>query len=122
MITPTETTLYSVISQDTTNGCIEESFVLVVVEFADAFIPNAITLTNDDLNEVFRVYGGPFINPVMRIFNRWGIKVFETNDIEKGWNGGIDGYYAPDGVYVYQVEYDTDEGRKKLAGTVTIIR
>jgi gliding motility-associated-like protein len=122
MITPNETTLYSIISQDTTNGCIEESFVLVIVEFEDAFIPNAITLTNDDLNEVFKVYGGPFINPVMRIFNRWGIKVFETNDIEKGWNGGIDGYYTPDGVYVYQVEYDTDEGRKKLAGTVTIIR
>jgi gliding motility-associated-like protein len=122
IILPTETTFYDIISQDPNNGCIEEARVLIIVEFDDAFIPNAITLTNDDLNEVFRVYGGPFVNPVMRIYNRWGIKIFETNDIEKGWNGGIDGYYAPDGVYVYQVEYDTDEGRKKLSGTLTVIR
>jgi len=121
-ISPLATTLYNLVLEDAASGCIQEGLVQVVVEYSDAFIPNAITLNNDGVNEVFQVYGGPFIDPIMRIFNRWGIMIFETSDIEKGWDGGVGEYYAPDGVYVYQVSYETDKGRKEFMGTVTVIR
>jgi gliding motility-associated-like protein len=58
-----------------------------------------------------------------RIFNRWGQKVFETTDIDEGWNGRFNGNLQPMGVYVYMVEAVTNTGRVfNKQGNITLIR
>lgn len=53
------------------------------------YMPTAFTPDNDGINDVFR----PVLNGMdestyrMEIYNRWGEKIFESNDIENGWDG-----------------------------------
>ena len=59
----------------------------------------------------------------LKIFNRWGALIFESNTLRKGWEGNHDGEKAPAGTYVYVLQYknqDNDIIHKK--GTVTLIR
>ncbi|RYD57991.1 MAG: gliding motility-associated C-terminal domain-containing protein [Sphingobacteriales bacterium] len=57
------------------------------------------------------------------IFNRWGVKMFETTDINQGWDGMYKGSPQPMGVYMYSVEAVTPTGRIfNQNGNVTMIR
>jgi gliding motility-associated-like protein len=61
----------------------------------------------------------------MDIYNRWGVKLFETETVEPGWNGNIqnDGSPAPEGTYYYLVDYCRFNGTTcKLKGYLTLIR
>ncbi len=44
------------------------------------------------------------------IYNRWGEKLFETENPEMGWDGTHNGEYVPLGVYVYYVKFLTSQG------------
>ncbi|MBS1585873.1 MAG: gliding motility-associated C-terminal domain-containing protein, partial [Bacteroidetes bacterium] len=53
----------------------------------------------------------------------WGVKMFETNNIDEGWDGTYKGKPQPMGVYVYMVEAISPTGRKFVKqGNVTLIR
>jgi gliding motility-associated-like protein len=80
-----------VVVEDSETGCVSEHLVLINVEVVTIFIPNIVTLTEDGLNEAFRIEGGPFRNPNLSIYNRWGNLLFETTDPLRGWNLKIDG-------------------------------
>jgi gliding motility-associated-like protein len=63
----------------------------------------------------------------MIIFNRWGDEIYRSNNINRGWNGGINGYYAPDGTYNYIIKiFDLSGqplfGKGEFYGTVTLLR
>ncbi|MEN9511842.1 MAG: hypothetical protein RLZZ370_1661, partial [Bacteroidota bacterium] len=59
----------------------------------------------------------------MVIFNRWGEKLYETKDIEKGWDGKANGVDCQQDVYAYLVELTSFEGKVyKFPGTVTLLR
>ena len=65
-------------------------------------VPNAFTPNGDDLNEEFK----PIITPYLmkydfKILNRWGEKVFDTNDPEEGWDATFKGKPVQDGAYTY---------------------
>lgn len=70
------------------------------------FVPTAFTPTHDDRNEIFR----PDVTNITKdfysftVFNRWGQKVFETEDPTQGWDGTFRGELCPIGVYVYKVK------------------
>lgn len=59
----------------------------------------------------------------MCVFNRWGEKLFETQNISKGWNGKLsNGNYASTGVYMYLIKVKTNQNREfQKAGTFTLI-
>ena len=69
---------------------------------------------------------GIFINSrdyTFIIYNRWGDKLFETNEINKGWDGTYNGVDSPQGVYTYFIKFTTADGREfEKRGTVTLIR
>ena len=47
----------------------------------------------------------------MQIFDRWGTKVFETNDTEIGWDGyARSGDLMTAGVYIYKIEVTLSNG------------
>ena len=109
------------------NGCRDTSTqFLRIADFTSYHLPNAFTPDGNGLNEGFRGIG--FTNLIenfsMEIFNRWGERVFLTDDIEEAWDGTTarTGGLAQEGVYLYVVEYDDPDGPKQLRGYVTLLR
>lgn len=67
------------------------------------YTPNTFTPNGDGINETFKP---GTCNPkeyVMRIFNRWGEELFETSDINIGWDGSFEGELVPEGAYLYTI-------------------
>lgn len=57
------------------------------------------------------------------IYDRWGEKVFETNNFREGWNGKYKGVTAETGVYYWIVTVNMYSGKvEKIDGTVTLLR
>ncbi len=69
-------------------------------------MPNAFTPNNDGLNDKFRVItdGNQRIGTFI-IVNRWGQKLFETNDVRTGWDGTHNGKPQEMGTYYYYIKY-----------------
>ncbi len=105
------------------NGCIGIDSVYVDV-FYPIYVPNTFTPDNDGINDVFRAYGENIREFRMEIRNRWGELIFETEDINKAWDGSVrDGeHYVQIDTYVWTIWYDTKEGMNKLVGHVNVIR
>ncbi len=91
----------------------------------DIYIPNSFTPNGDGKNDVFfikTVY--EFSEFKLSIYGRWGDMIFESEDINKGWDGTYKGKPVPLGVYIYQLTViikDTGEQRK-ITGRVTVVR
>jgi gliding motility-associated-like protein len=103
------------------DGCTNIDSVLVT-PFYPLYIPNTITPNNDGINDVFFVYGENITGFSLKIFNRWGDLIFESEDPKEPWVPGINGYFVQDGVYQWIVEYETIERRKRLVGHVNVLR
>ena len=87
------------------------------------FIPNAFTPNKNDLNEIFKPQGIYIYNYSMKIFNRWGEKLFDSEGCDIGWDGKYKGQYAPEGVYIYQVNVKGTDGKLyPFSGDVTLLR
>jgi len=91
----------------------------------NAFIPNVFTPNGDGSNDYFTIRLNKIQCFHMDIYNRWGVKLFETESVEPGWNGTIqnDGSPAPEGTYYYLVDFCRFNGTKgSLKGFLTLIR
>ncbi len=79
------------------------------------YIPNVFTPDGDGLNDVFNVKGIGISEKdfLMRIFNRWGMLIFETEDIHEGWNGVYNGKICQDGEYIYYIQLKPEISMKK---------
>jgi hypothetical protein len=79
---------YNVLLTITTEAnCIDTISYNVLIDEYDFFIPNAFTPgIADDINTEFKPYGYGISNFRMNIYTRWGERVFETDDIEIGFN------------------------------------
>lgn len=59
----------------------------------------------------------------LRIFDRWGIKIFEATSIDDVWVPSVTGdYYVQNDVYTWVIQYDSIERREELIGHVTVVR
>ena len=78
------------LSQRVTNqwGCQDVAYYQLKVEpIMTFYLPNAFTPDADGTNEVFKCYGLNIEDFRMEIYTRWGELVFQSNDIDLGWNG-----------------------------------
>ena len=91
----------------------------------DIYIPNSFTPNGDGKNDVFKAVSlYEFSEFKLSVFNRWQGLLFESNDINIGWDGTYKGKPVLLGVYVYQLTAtikDTGEQRK-ITGRVTVVR
>ncbi len=79
------------------------SIEVEIKDFYALYVPNAFTPNGDGLNDLFMV-GYTGINEFnMKIFNRWGQLLFETNDPNTGWDGKYDNKIVEGGVYTYTI-------------------
>ncbi|MFV0535946.1 MAG: gliding motility-associated C-terminal domain-containing protein [Dysgonomonas sp.] len=59
----------------------------------------------------------------MAIVNRWGVKMYESTDPAKGWDGRYKGKYVNTGVYFYVIEAQGSDGVKyRKRGDINILR
>jgi gliding motility-associated-like protein len=111
--------------------CVDSVDVNVNVYFQKTLaLPNVFTPNGDGLNDHFYVIAGKDVDRVksLVIFNRWGRKVFEKNnmlpnDYYSGWDGTTNGKNAEMGTYVYTVILEFRDGSSKTYnGTISLIR
>jgi gliding motility-associated-like protein len=95
----------------------------------DIKIPNAFTPNNDDINDEFKFVYPNFIdieNFTIEIYNRWGQKIFESNNPNFSWNGFFNSKEVMDGSYLYFVNIDYFCGnkidKKILKGLVEVLK
>ncbi len=83
--------------------------IIVQGSFASGvlWVPNSFTPNGDLLNDVFTVKGIDITYFQMMIFNRWGELVFETKQMDQGWNGTYKGKAPEQDIYVWKVKYKT---------------
>ncbi|HAP00423.1 MAG TPA: hypothetical protein DCQ93_00725 [Bacteroidetes bacterium] len=101
---PTTTTTYT-ITADNGLGCLAVDSVVVFVnpgELPLLFFPNAFTPNGDGNNDLFDYFNFGFEKVWLRIYNRWGQLIYETDLPHDGWDGMVDDALpAAMGVYVY---------------------
>jgi gliding motility-associated-like protein len=89
------------------------------------FVPNSFTPNEDGLNDEFRAIApGQCIDKFrLSIFDRWGEKLFASDNLENGWDGSFRGKPVENNIYVYVVEY-TLNGKKASSktGHVAVMR
>jgi gliding motility-associated-like protein len=75
----------------------------VTVDSCDLFIPNVFSPNGDGRNDNYEFNAEGYANFHLIIFDRWGLKIFESTDNSIKWNGQINnsGSNAPDGTYYY---------------------
>jgi gliding motility-associated-like protein len=111
-----------IVTGRTEAGCEAMDTVDVVVmpdsklDMPNAFVPG--------LNSTLKVLNlGDARLKTFAIYNRWGVKMFETNNINEGWDGRYNGEAQPMGVYVYTIEATTAAGKNFVKqGNITLIR
>jgi len=88
------------------NGCFDYSNSVTVDEVprTELYVPNTFTPNADWHNEVFTVYGKNIKEYSLKIFNRWGDLLFESNDIQKHWDGYFEGRKVDENKYLYYIE------------------
>lgn len=88
------------------------------------YIPNAFSPNHDGKHDVLRpVVMGLVNNYVFTVFDRWGTTVFQSRELQKGWDGTVKGNQAVNGVYVWICTYQLQgEDQKTDKGTVLLIR
>lgn len=84
----------------------------------NAFVPSGV---NNVFKPIFKYEN--FSNYRMRIYNKLGELVFETNEPTLGWDGSYDGAAAPQGGYIYEVIFTNSNGETiNKKGTLSLIR
>lgn len=102
---------------------ISDTVSVKVYSLHEIYVPNAFTPNGDGVNDVYMVYpvGAKYVD--LKIFNRWGEKLFESLDPERGWDGKYKGRLQEPGVYVYTVDVTFNDGYTAHdKGSVTLIR
>lgn len=104
-IVESETDLLLYASAQSENGCVTFDTLRIEVDNScnQLFIPTAFSPNNFEPNEVFCIESNCIKNMNFYIFDRWGNRVYFSNDSNECWNGGINGYYVPDGVYNWRM-------------------
>lgn len=108
---PSESTTYQVEFDHGT--CVSsDSLRISVVKEDDIdcnrlLLPKAFTPNQDDLNDLFGISNDFIISQLDRfeIYDRWGMKLFETSDKSEKWDGMYAGQTLMPGTYVYKIEY-----------------
>ncbi|MCO6500827.1 MAG: SBBP repeat-containing protein [Vicingus serpentipes] len=120
---PEETITYTVIVVDS-NGCQATDKVTVIVNYQTViYVPNIFSPNGDGNNDVLYVRGKGIRDFNFVVYDRWGEKVFETTDLNKGWNGVFRGEPMNKAVFVYYLQGTFVDGSEfNQKGDVTLIR
>jgi gliding motility-associated-like protein len=126
-ITVSTTGTYSVTV--TQSGCSASDSVNVSSSITDCtgelWFPSAFTPNGDGMNDFFRPKGINIAKFHLTVYSRWGQMLFETEDMERGWDGSVKGILCPPDTYTFVATYEGTENpgkRKKVQGSFILMR
>jgi hypothetical protein len=128
---PAQTTTYTLTATDE-RGCVATSQVTIEVFGNEIFVPNAFAPESSDTkSQAFRVFGNGIAEISLRIFDKLGQVVYETNSVSEatnvGWNGTFGGKELPAGVFTWELRGKHLTGsnlnyKGKNTGTLLLVR
>ncbi len=129
IITPDSSMVYSIQFTDSL-GCVSmDTLNIRVIDPAtldcdQIFLPSAFTPNEDGINDVYYI-SNPQVIPEFisfEIFDRWGSRVFYSEDGLLGWDGTVNGKKIDPAVFVYQLRYNCREENITKTGTITLVK
>ncbi len=97
----------------------------IIVDSCFMLVPNVFSPNGDGKNDFFNLIADGYFNYHLVIFNRWGMKIFESFDTNYRWNGRVKntGGECPDGTYYYLFSANNIGGKAiQDHGYITLIR
>lgn len=114
---------YRVVAQRNADGQTSTSNEVCLPTPLHIFVPNAFTPNGDGLNDKFEIKGLYILEYEIVIYDRWGNKLFESNDIRNSWDGTYEGKVVPLGPYYFHISVrGTQTQRRFFKGTVMVLR
>lgn len=123
MAKPDKSTQYIVMVTDE-NGCESSNEVTIAVDQERVvYVANIFTPDKDGNNDILYIQGRGIKSIDFSIYNRWGNRVFATDDMQKGWDGTYNGEELNTGTYIYYLKaiFYNDEAINKK-GDITLLR
>ncbi|HTL81128.1 MAG TPA: gliding motility-associated C-terminal domain-containing protein, partial [Bacteroidia bacterium] len=105
-------------------GIVSDTFHVLSSDCTPALeMPNVFTPNSDGTNDLFiPVKAENLTETVMMIYNRWGQEIFETGNLDPGWDGTSNNEKCADGTYYWIIEYDDFSGTDYFSsGFVTLL-
>lgn len=120
-VSPRETTTYEVTVEDRDGHATVTRYTVEILECA-IYVPGAFSPNGDGSNDQFLVVGEGISRFEMKVFSKFGELVFETHDLQQGWDGRLRGASLPVDAYVYQIRfYDQTGLHHSVQGSVMIV-
>lgn len=118
---PTAGTYTVILTVTNANGCIDMDTVIITVE-EGILIPNVFSPNGDGINDEFFISSSGFSEYKMEIYDRWGVKIFESAEPNVHWDGHTSsGAACSDGTYYYILTAITPSQDYSTTGFVTLI-
>ena len=103
-------------------GCMVSDTVVIALD-GSIYIPNSFSPNGDGINDNFVILGEDITQFKIMIFNRWGEKLYESNSIDKTWDGTYKGKLSKTDTYVWRIVYsDVNTSRQEVIGHVNLLR
>jgi len=107
------------------NGCTDvDSLFIGLSEISTLYVPNSFTPDGTHgANDVFRIGHSNMASFHILIFDRWGEVIYESHDLDFGWDGTYKGAVVQDGVYVYKIKgLGKDAIKYELTGHISVLK
>ena len=109
------------------NFCLNTDSVFINIKETcgdDLLIPNVFSPNLDGVNDLFKITVSNIRSFECEIYDRWGLKLFSSNDSNFSWNGiSTNGLLVPDGVYFYLIRIQKYNNKiRNYKGFLTLVR
>ena len=95
-------------------GTVRASYTLEVIDCeCELYIPNSFSPNNDGLNDYFQIgHACDLVDYRISVYNRWGERVYESNESTDLWDGKMKGIPLAAGIYTAVVEAYIRQGTR----------
>jgi gliding motility-associated-like protein len=109
------------------NGCLVRDTLVIEPGpcCQEVFLPNAFSPNGDGRNDEFRILSTAGIKlQQFEVRNRWGERIWQSNNVRSSWDGTVDGEPVDIGTYYYIMRYQclTDGQDYTMKGDVIVVR